>query len=93
MTDLELIKKGFNAGYLLEKYDPELAKKIFSSLKDQDIPYAKGYIAGSKEFQIEKTLEKSDLYPGMDEDFDIDVSKKDLDKNRDRGKDDFDIDI
>lgn len=58
MTDLELIKKGFNAGYLLEKYDPELAKKILNSLQDKDIPYAQGYQAGVKEYARELFKEK-----------------------------------
>jgi len=92
MTDLELIKKGFNAGYLLEKYDPKLGQKILSSLKDKEIPYARGYVAGTKEFQLEKGLEKFSLFPGMDNDPDLDISDKDKDKDKDKDRDqDFDI--
>ncbi len=58
MTDLELIKKGFNAGYLLEKYDPKLAKKILDSLKDKEIPYSQGYQAGVKEYARERVKEQ-----------------------------------
>ena len=38
---------------------------------------------------IEKELEKSDLFPGMDEDYDLDLSDKDVDQ--DLGKEDFDM--
>lgn len=58
MTNLELIKKGFNAGYLLEKYDPKLAKMILNSLKDKEIPYSQGYQAGVKEFTRERVKEQ-----------------------------------
>ena len=58
MNDLELIKKGFNAGYLLQKYDPGLAKVVLKSLKDQDIPYAQGYKAGVKEYTLEQKKEQ-----------------------------------
>ena len=58
MNDLELIKKGFNAGYLLQKYDPELARKLLKDLKDKDIPYAQGYKAGVKEYARELIKEQ-----------------------------------
>ena len=57
MKDIELIKKGFNAGYLLQKHDPELAQKLLKGLKDKDIPYAQGYKAGIKEYTREQIKE------------------------------------
>ena len=54
MKDIELIKKGFNAGYLLQKHDPELADKLLRGLRNQDIPYAQGYKAGIKEYRREQ---------------------------------------
>ena len=58
MNDLEMTKKGFNAGYLLEKYDPDLARKLLKDLKDKDIPYAVGYKAGVKEMARERIMEQ-----------------------------------
>ena len=57
MKDIELIKKGFNAGYLLQKHDPELAQKLLQDLKDTDIPYSQGYKAGIKEYTREQIKE------------------------------------
>jgi len=91
MEPSDKITKGFNAGYLLQKHDPELAKTLLPSLEGVELPYFQGVMAGSKQFVLEQELEKEDLYPGMDDDFDIDISDKDLDQNLD--KDDFDIDI
>ena len=58
MNNLELIKKGFNAGYLLQKFDPDLARKLLQDLKDKDIPYAQGYRAGVKEYERERLTRK-----------------------------------
>lgn len=72
MEDFNLIIKGFNAGYLLEKYDPELSKKIFKGLEGKDIPYVQGYVAGVKEYTLERTLERfRSKSKDKDKDFDI----------------------
>ena len=88
----QLMTQGFNAGYLLQKFEPELAQTLLANLAGVEEPYAQGMVAGAKEFELEKEMDKSDIFPGMDEDFDIDISE-DLDKDVDMGKDDFDIDI
>ena len=84
---------GFNDGYTIQKYEPELAMRLLTDLDGVDEQYLKGFVAGAKEFQLEMELEKSDLFPGMDEDYDLDISDKELDQDLDIGKDDFDIDI
>jgi hypothetical protein len=81
--------KGFNAGYTIQKYEPELAKELMANLDGVEEDYIKGFLAGAKEYQLEKELERSDLFPGMDEDFHQGFSEKDVDKERDEP----DIDI
>lgn len=94
MEESDKLTKGFNAGYLLQKFEPELAKVLTVSLEGVEAPYIEGVLAGSKQFILEKELEKTDLYPGMDEDYDLDISDdKDLDQDIDLGGEDLDIDI
>ncbi|MFM9950168.1 MAG: hypothetical protein ACKV1O_19700 [Saprospiraceae bacterium] len=78
--------KGFNAGYMLQKFEPELAKVLLASLDGVDIPYISGFQSGAKEYILEKELEKSDLFPGMDEEFDLDM-------DQDLSKDDPSMDL
>jgi hypothetical protein len=73
MKNDELLKKGFNAGYLMEKYDPQLSRTLFKSLTDKEIPYAKGYTAGVKEYILERTIEHhKSRERDMDRDFGYD---------------------
>lgn len=51
----ELITKGFNAGYMLEKHLPELAKQLSKSLKDTSHPFAEGFIKGAEEMGLERS--------------------------------------
>lgn len=46
--------KGFNNGYVLEKYEPVLAKELVKGISNTALPYTDGLKAGSKEFQKEK---------------------------------------
>jgi len=43
-TELELLKRGFNDGYILQKSKPELAVKIAKSFEEPNHPYANGFI-------------------------------------------------
>ena len=85
------IIQGFNDGYTIQRYEPELVTTLMANFIGVDIPYLKGFISGVKEMILEKELEKSDLFPGMDEDYDLEISDKDLDQDMDLGKDDLDI--
>ena len=78
-----LMIKGFNAGYILQKHNPELAKEIRSNLERVNEPYVQGFLAGAKEYEVEMEREKSQLFPGMEEGFDQDFS--DLDLGLDKG--------
>jgi len=74
--------EGFNAGYLIEKHRPELAKVMTASLEGVDEPFVEGFLAGSKESQAEKTQERS---KGLSKLRDSIRSRGKMD--RDRGKD------
>ena len=93
MKNDDQILEGFNDGYIIQKYEPELAQALMANLTGVDIPYIQGFLSGAKEFILEKELEKNDIFPGMDEDYDIGLSDKDLDKDIDLKGEDFDIDI
>ncbi|MEO1261732.1 MAG: hypothetical protein AAFZ15_23210 [Bacteroidota bacterium] len=53
MTEEQQIQKGFNAGYLIAKHRPDLAEKMQNGFVDKGIPYALGFIAGTKEHKKE----------------------------------------
>lgn len=93
METNDSLTKGFNAGYLLQKFEPELAKMLLPSFEGVELPYFEGVMAGAKQFVIEKELDKADMFPGMDADFDLGMSDKDLDQNLDLGKEDLDLEI
>lgn len=61
--------KGFNAGYLLSKHEPELLKKILNS-PASDKEYCEGLHSGKKQHDSEKLLEQ------------LKQSQKDQTKNR-----------
>lgn len=61
MKEEELIKRGFNHGYELQKRDPDLAGQIASGFRDYEKPYAKGFISGSIECIKELGLNVSDI--------------------------------
>lgn len=52
------IVEGFNAGYLIEKYKPELARELVKSLSDVELPFAEGFVSGSKEYSKERGRSK-----------------------------------
>lgn len=65
-SEKELIE-GFNSGYSIAKYEPELALALEKGLKPQN-EFTKGFLLGQKEFEIEKTIEKNT--PERDKDID-----------------------
>lgn len=58
MTELELMTKGFNAEYLLQKHNPPLSEVIQEGLANKNKPYAKGFAAGVIECFKEQGIEK-----------------------------------
>jgi hypothetical protein len=52
----EQFTRGFNSGYLLAKYLPELKSKISKGLNDES-SYIKGFLLGAKECEVQKMNE------------------------------------
>lgn len=53
----ELYKRGFNAGYMLAKYDPELLSKFTKENSPQNV-YIKALKAGSIQYEKDLKLEQ-----------------------------------
>jgi hypothetical protein len=51
-TPEQLIERGFNHGYLLAKFEPELAAKLAAQTNEQS-PYFKGLVSGKNEYDAE----------------------------------------
>lgn len=58
MTENEKIRKGFNAGYVLEQHNPELSRRLYDSMAKSDDPYAQGFIKGSRQY-VQDSLTRS----------------------------------
>ena len=76
MKQEDSILKGFNAGYLLQKHEPELAKSLRKVLEGNDKPYVQGFLAGSKEYLTEIEPKQKMKFPGGQESFLEDLSEK-----------------
>ena len=84
MINEEQLLAGFNDGYTIQQYEPELARQMIAELDGIEEDYVQGFLAGAKEHELEKELEKSDLFPGMDEDYKPDAPDLDQDMDIDR---------
>lgn len=61
MTEEQHIQKGFNAGYQLQKHNPDLAKQMQKGFSFQEHPYAKAFASGRKEYVKEQSNEKANM--------------------------------
>ena len=88
--DQELIE-GFNAGYIIEKHRPELAKQLVEGLEQTSDSFVEGFIAGSKESIKEKVKSRSRVISKLKS-----LAKKNI-PNPTKGKDNkdkgYEIDI
>lgn len=66
MAEYDDIKDGFNAGYVLHKHEPELAKKLAETYKNVDGDYFKAFISGTEEYAREIKVERGKEFPGFD---------------------------
>lgn len=62
MSSNDPIVKGFNNGYTLRKYDPELAEKLYTSFKETKGEYGVGFIEGVKHYRRELVKTKNVNY-------------------------------
>ena len=64
MSEKELIK-GFNDGYLMQKYQPDLASSLKSGFTVQDDPYVQGFNAGIEQLSVDKEQHKASFFEKM----------------------------
>ncbi len=85
-----IIQKAFNAGYLIEKYLPQLSKMLVQGFQDKTSPFAEGYIAGSKEMMAERSRGKSAFLEKLKQNYGEPTQRKTT-RNRDDREMDIDI--
>jgi hypothetical protein len=56
-TQEQQFQKGFNNGYLLAQYKPELAQQVTKDLKPEN-DYLDGLLSGKKEYEMQKAKEQ-----------------------------------
>lgn len=87
MDEGKEILEGFNAGYLIEKHRPALAKQLVAAVEGMELPFTQGFVQGSVEYTKErikaKTITKlreaskgSALFPTKNKGKDIDDKDK-----------------
>lgn len=57
-SEKDLIE-GFNTGYIIDRYRPELAKQLVDGISKSEAPFVEGFIAGSKESVKEREQTRS----------------------------------
>lgn len=89
MSEIKEILEGFNAGYLIEKKQPALAKQLHSAVSEVEEDFFQGFIQGREEFTKERS--KSKLIDRLRDDFSKPLPSSSKEKGK--GKDiDMDID-
>ena len=57
-------------------------------LENLNDPYIRGFLAGAKEYRMEKEMDRSNLFPGIDEGISRDFQEKGIDERaKDKGID------
>ena len=82
MNQDNLIIKGFNDGYLLQKHKPKLASQIQQGFVDKNHDYAQGFTKGRQEFNKEASKDKSNYMDSLRSR----LKKEFKSKNADKGK-------
>lgn len=59
MDEGKEIVEGFNAGYLIEKHRPALAKQLTKAIEGVEVPFVEGFIAGAEEYAKERIQAKT----------------------------------
>ena len=56
-ADKEIVA-GFNAGYLIEQHDPQLAKQLTEAVQAVEEDFFQGFMAGSEQYAKERSRAK-----------------------------------
>ncbi|MEL6659534.1 MAG: hypothetical protein AAFP77_18185 [Bacteroidota bacterium] len=55
----DAVLEGFNSGYAIEKYRPDIASQINNSIGESQIDFFRGFVAGSQQYIKERTQSKT----------------------------------
>jgi hypothetical protein len=58
MSEIKEILEGFNAGYIIEQKQPELAKQLQAAVSEVEDEFFEGFVAGGEEASKERTRGK-----------------------------------
>ena len=83
METNSIIQKAFNAGYLIQKYLPRLFLLLSNGFRDKSNPYAEGFIAGGKEYEIEKVRSLPGQHQNPDKTQEMDSPERIIDEPED----------
>ena len=87
MDNNEEIRRGFNAGYLMEKLNPKLAQKLRSGMTDTKHPFVLGFFKGAEQYNQESFFDSPP--PNMPDNVaDLDLDNPDI--GVEKGKDEKD---
>ena len=87
MAKTPVIQKAFNAGYLLEKHQPQLAQQIAKGLQNPKSEFAEGFSAGRKQVEQERNQNKSKFLEKLKAEFGTPSKPKSKDKGKDKEMD------
>jgi hypothetical protein len=59
MASTDPIAEGFNAGYIIEKHQPELAQQLNAAVESVEDEFFQGFVAGSQQYAKERTQSKT----------------------------------
>ncbi len=80
------IKKGFNAGYLLEKMNPKLSQKLQQGMVDKENPFFIGLAKGAEQYKQEGFFDSPPPnVPDSVEELGMDDREVDLGKEKGQG--------
>jgi hypothetical protein len=83
MAKVPVIQKAFNAGYLLEKHQPQLAQQISKGLQNPKSEFAEGFSAGRKQVEMERSQNKSKFLEKLKAEFGVPSKPKSKNKDKD----------
>lgn len=87
MDEGKELLEGFNAGYVIEKHRPALAKQLVTAVEGVELPFMEGFVAGTQEYAKERTQSKT--IAKLRE-----ASKGSISRpTKDKGKDDMSMDV
>ena len=82
----EEIRKGFNAGYLLEKLNPELAQKLRNGIADKKNPFLFGMLKGAEQYNQESFFDSPPPnMPDNIQNLDMNSPESNKDQEKDMG--------